>query len=199
MVSRVSEQEVAHPKDMEDFRDFEQSWRDNTLTKDHVVMVKVRQWAERIAYNYNNASRAGDLEQDCLMALITSGFNGWASLDTFIVKILLSKNIAAWRKDGSKRKAEMPAEVEDKASSEFSEAVITRLSSDALVRELLMTNELIAAIVRILIEVEHTIGRKRIAELASVRLNRKVTRYQVEVALGQLRERLKRRNIGFSY
>jgi len=191
--------EVEYPEDMKDFLDFEQSWQNNTLTNDHVVMVKVRRWAESIAYDFNKPARARDLEQDCLMALITSGYSGWASLDTYIVKILLRKNIAAWRKDGAKRQAEMPVEIEAEAGSEFSEAVIARLSSDKLVKELLMTNELIATVVRILIEVEHSVGRKRIAELASVRLGRKVTRYQVEVALEQLRDRLQRRKMGFSY
>lgn len=197
MVQRVKEQEVAYPEDMKDFRDFEQSWRNDTLTKDHVVMVKVRQWADRIAYDYNKASRARDLEQDCLVALITSGYNGWASLDTFIVKILLRKNIAAWRKDGAKRKAEMPVEIEDKAGSEFSDAVLARTSSDHLVESLLASDDkLMTTVVEIVTQAEHTIGRKRIAELASARLGTKVSRHKVEVVFDKLRDRLEKRNRG---
>ena len=193
MVQRVIEQEVAYPKDMEDFRDFEKLWWNNTLNENHVVMLKVRRWAEGIAYKYNKASRARDLEQDCLMALINSGYNGQAALDTFIVKILLRKNIAAWRKDGAKKQGAMPAEMTDQAGSEFSRAVEARLSSDGLVEELLKSQDkLMTTVVEIITEAEHSIGRLRIAELASERLQRAVTRYQVEVALKKLRDRLEK-------
>lgn len=194
MEKPVNGRDVRFPKDLAAFQDFERLSRSGDLKSDHVVMVKVARWAKGIAYKFNAASRADDLGQDCLMALLASGYSGQASLDTFIVKVLLSKNIAAWRKDGAKRQAEMPVDLKDEVSSEFSQAIEARLSSDDLLDDLLRSNDkLFTTVVEIISQAEHSIGRQRIAELASERLQRVVNRYQVEMILKKLRDRLEKR------
>jgi DNA-directed RNA polymerase specialized sigma24 family protein len=178
-------------KDLEIFWDFREQWQNRSLTNEHVVMVKVKKWAKRIAYRYDDSQRADDLEQSCLLALVKSNYQGKARLDTFIVNILLHENIAEWRRNGGQRLTEFPEEMQDESCREIMNGVLKRISDDRLMEKLLNTeSELKRSVVLIIVRSEHLIGRKRIAELASKQLGRKVTRYEVEVALEQLRDNL---------
>jgi hypothetical protein len=192
MVEIVNEGEVPYAKDLEEFRDFQRVWADGTLPDNHPVMIKVKRSAEELAYSYKNSSIGDDLTNECLMALSTCGFNGKAKLETFIQKILLNKNRADFRQRGGKRQAELPEEMEDLTSIEFATAVMERLELDGMLKALLRSrNDLTETVLQIILEAEQTIGRRRIAELASKRLGWDVSRHQVELIYEKWRKILR--------
>jgi DNA-directed RNA polymerase specialized sigma24 family protein len=175
--------------DMVDFLDFQTRWDDGTLTDDHPVVVTASKWARAIASSFNCLERADDLKQKALFSLRSSSYRGESTLDAYIKRILVNSNTAEWRKGGGKKRGVLPAEMVDTKASELFETVLRRISSDKLMNELLTTRpEVQRAIVMIVISAEEQVGRRRLAAIASRMLGRKVTRYEVEVALTQLRE-----------
>jgi DNA-directed RNA polymerase specialized sigma24 family protein len=171
------------------FLDFQRRWDDRTLTEDHPVMLTTTKWAKAIASSFNCPERADDLKQKALLSLHSSSDRGEATLETYIRRILMNLNTAEWRKDGGKKRGELPVEMVDTKAPELFETVLRRISSDKLMYDLLMTRpEVQRAIVMIVISAEEQVGRRRLAEIASRMLGRKVTRHEIEIALTQLRE-----------
>lgn len=173
---------------VEQMRDFQEQWRNNTLSDDHVVMVKVKKWSRTIAYKFKRPQHADDLEQATRIALSSCDYQGKSKLDTYIVRILLNENSAEWRKSGAQRQGELSANVPDVASQELMDAVLARVSLEKYMgRHLASRPDFHREVLRVVIEAEREIGRQRIAEVLSGKLDRKVTRYEVEVALEQMR------------
>ena len=173
--------------------DYQKRWHDRSLTDDHPVRIKVKKLSRVVAYKFGNRELADDLEQNCCLALLKIKFRGKSKLDTLITTILKNLNRKEWRKAGGKRRKEIVEIVDmpDASSREVLEAVIAHVSSERLMEKLVSENsDVRATVVDTIANAETIIGRKRIAEIASARLGKKVTRHQVEVILGQLRGNL---------
>lgn len=180
-------------QDSFDLQDFQRKWQDGTLEKNHRVSLKTRKWSEIVANKYRHPERAEDLAQSCLMALSVWNYQAQAKLDTVIVRILLHENTKQWRKSGEKNRGELPVEMQDEASQEILEGVLRRISSDKLMANLMQTRpDLQRRIALIIAQAEDRLGRKRLAQLASRQVDRKVTRYEIEVTLQQLKEALRK-------
>lgn len=170
--------------------DYQKQWHYGTLSVSHPVMIKVKRLARVVAYKFGNPELADDLEQNCLLALLTAGFRGGSKLDTFIVTILVNLNRREWRKRGGNRQKEI-VDMPDTSSQEVLEAVLRHLSSERWMKKLVSENSDVKSIViRTIIEAEKIIGRKRIAEIATEKSGKKVTRHQVEVILRRFRDDL---------
>lgn len=187
MVAKLTRSEPLYPKDLETFRDFQNKWQNGTLSEDHLVWRKARRWAQKHAHDYNNRHEAEDLEQSVLLALSTTNFQGLASLDTFIAKIVLHENGRQWKRRGGKLRTELPREMADPESLEFMDAVFARVCDERLINKLMKTDSKVQRrIIKTIISAEHAIGRQRIAESVSLE-SEQVSRHEVKVILERLR------------
>jgi hypothetical protein len=200
--------------DVKAYKDFHKQWESGTLTGAHPVMTLVDYWARVVAFRYGCAPQYTDLKGEALLSLATeSNYEGRGSLKAYVLRVLISKvsELKAPlvrvprkpKKDESSGDQERVAhkyvslddhedgrpvmELPDERSDNLADKVLRKIAFDKELRERIAAlPELHRVIVDIVIEHEEILGSRRIAEEASKRLGRKITRYRVEVASAQL-------------
>ena len=176
------------------FADYQWRWQKGSLTVDHPVVCKVKRLSRVVAYKFGNRELADDLAQNCYLALLKIEFRGESKLDTLITTILENLNKREWNKGGGKRRKEIAEIVDmpDASSDEVMKAMVAQVSSERFMEKLVSENsDVKATVIDTIANAETIIGRKRIAAIATARLGKTVTRHQVEVILGQLRDKLR--------
>jgi hypothetical protein len=207
--------ESKYEEDVKVFNNFLAECKARTLTDAHPVMVMTDHWSKVVAKKYDcDSCQREDIKQATLLSLLSeSNYEGRCSLKNYIVRVLVSKvsivkapPVKGPRKpkkgedsDAEERIVfkyimlddhtdEAPViELADERSENLVDKVLSRLAYDELMESKIASMpELQRVIVEIVIEFEENLGSRRIAEEAAKRLERKVTRYQVEIALAQL-------------
>jgi DNA-directed RNA polymerase specialized sigma24 family protein len=196
------------------YENFREQWDAGTLTGAHPVMRMGDYWAKVVAFKHDCASQYADLRDEALLSLATeSNYEGRCSLKGYIVRVLISKvsivKAPLVREPRKPKKGsdsgveervapryvmldddanETPVmELADERSEKLADKVLLRLAFDTeLKAKIAALPELQRVIVDIIVEFEEQLGSRRIAAEATMRLGRKVTRYQVDIALAQL-------------
>lgn len=201
--------------DVAAFNSYRDECKAGTLTGAHPVMVMINHLAGVVALRHGcDHQQRKDITQDAIVSLAyESNYDGRGSLKGYVLRVLISKVAAAKprpvkeprkHRKGKDSIAEerivfkyVPLdhatgdapgiEIADERSENLVDKVLRKLAYDELMEgKLASAPELQRAVVEIVIEFEENLGARRIAEEASKRLGRKVTRYQVEIALAQL-------------
>jgi hypothetical protein len=200
-----------HGDDVTIFEDFQEQWDAETLTGAHPVMSLVDYWAKVVAIKYDCVPQWMDIKDEALISLATeSKYEGRCSLKNYVMRVLISKVsvvraplVRVPRKPkqvgdsgGEGRVApryvrpdddtdEGPAtELIDERSMKLPDRVLLRLAFDTEVRaKFEALPELPRTIVAIVEDHEERLGRRRLAEEATKRLGRNITRHQVNIAL----------------
>ncbi len=196
------------------YQSFLREWEAGTLTGAHPVIIMVDYWAKVVAIKHGCASQYMDIKSETLLSLAReSQYAGRCSLRGYVMRILIRKvpvvKAPLVRLPRQSKKGEKPGveerivytyvmlddepeeapvrELPDERSDKLADKVLLRLAYDKLMQEkIAVMPELTRTIIDIVTEHEECLGSRRIAEVATGRLGRKVTRHQVEIALMQL-------------
>ena len=196
------------------YQSFLREWDAERLKSTHPVMILVENLAKVVAIKHGCAAQYTDIRNETLLSLAReSNYEGKCSLKGYVMRVLIRKVPVVkaplvrlprqTKKDGKPcveerivykyvmlddEPDEAPVmELPDEHSDKLADKVLLRLAYDKLMREKIAAMpELTRTIIDIVTEHEESLGSRRIAEEATVRLGRKVTRHQVEVVFTQL-------------
>jgi len=205
--------ELRYEADVAAFQEFREQYRSGTLPPQPPVKDKIDYWAQVVARRNDCMDLWRDLAHEAFVSLgEESAYAGKCSLDRYIVVILESK---VWKvkqppvrghfkyvhhdEETKEKFARRPLEFESLDAEDANltrpelrvlnfEQVMRKLGWEECMAKLLTLSPLHRLVVAIILSEEgNFVTDRRIAQEATSRMRRKVTRYEVSVVLKQLR------------
>ena len=168
--------------DLTAFRNFKELWESGALPEDDPVVAKTSYWARRLSLRYKCPERADDLRQEALLRLARADYEGKKPLDGYIRATIDNLYSDEQQKEGGKRRGKFPADIRDEASPDLFEEVSRAEEEDRLVADLISGSW------------RRDITVRRLAEIASQTLGRKVSQRAVVSVLKELQREVLNRH-----
>lgn len=114
-----------HDPERKIYQLFLEHWNEDSLEND-LVFLRVNEIAPAIVHRWGWGDHVDDIIQSALLQLARAEYRGDGSLDGYIRHIIINEIRHLWRKEGRKRRSEMPADLEDKRN--FASEIEAKLS-----------------------------------------------------------------------
>lgn len=164
--------------DLKRYQQFMKCLDEGSSIEEDSVVLTVRNKVRKVAPAWGWTEWIEDLEQETLIKLHKGKYRGEGSLDGYIAHILGNEIKLLWRKEGGSRRAEMPADLEDKRDR--ASEIDSRLS-DRTKRLIKKSPQHLLWFIEAVVDADGYLSEREAAKIG------KVTKYKIEKLKKELR------------